>query len=65
MLSLAHSLRPHQWEPGLEAVARPPYILLPGFLFQLALCGHLVLVRRLRRPPKEPAPAALAQFPLF
>ena len=35
------------FEDGLEATTRPPYVLLPGFLVQLALCGQLVLIRRL------------------
>ena len=58
MASLAHPLKEKlfPWfEIGLEAVAYPPFVLLPGFLFQLALCGHLLLFRRLlleRRPPE-------------
>mmetsp|Transcript_44073 Transcript_44073/g.143021 ORF Transcript_44073/g.143021 Transcript_44073/m.143021 type:complete len:119 (+) Transcript_44073:473-829(+) len=47
MRSLAHPLRPPSWEPGLEAVAQPPYVLLPGFLVQLAVGGHLLLLRKL------------------
>ena len=50
MVSLTHPLRDAlilAFEPGLELVARPPYVLLPGFLVQLALIGHLLLFRRL------------------
>ena len=50
MVSLSHPWRnwlmPH-YEGGLEAVASVPYVLLPGFLFLLALCGQLLLFRRL------------------
>ena len=45
--SLAHRIRPASFEPGLEMAAYPPYILLPGLLVQLALCGQLVLLRKL------------------
>ena len=48
--SLAHQIRPLSFEPGLEVVATPPFIVLPGFLVQVALCCQLVLLRRLLRP---------------
>ena len=56
--SLAHWLRPTDWQPGLEAMALPPYILLPGYLFQLALCGQLLLVRKLLLTGGGPAAAS-------
>lgn len=51
--SLAHWLTPPDFQPGLEAMARPPFILLPGFLFQLALCGQLLLLRKLMMQPRS------------
>lgn len=51
IMSLTDALRPPSFQPGLEMAARPPFILLPGFLVQIALCGQLVLVRRLLYPP--------------
>ena len=56
--SLAYPLRDRlapSFEPGLEAVALPPYVLLPGFLFQLALCGHIILFRHLLSAPPSSA----------
>ena len=38
---------------GLEMAAQPPYILLPAFLVQSALCFHLVLLRRLTIMPED------------
>ena len=35
------------FEPGLEMAALPPFILLPGFLVQVATCGQLLLLRKL------------------
>lgn len=53
VVSLSHPLRdtlmPH-FGAGLEAVARPPFVLLPGVLVQMALCGHLLLFRKLMLP---------------
>ena len=49
--SLTYPIRPASFEPGLEATAHPPYVVLPGFLVQVALCSHLLLLRRLSHPP--------------
>ena len=62
--SLTHPIRPADFEAGLEMAALPPYIALPGFLVQIALCCHLVLLRRLLSTsdaPDEPANGALPQ----
>jgi hypothetical protein len=51
MLSLARPLRdehaPDYFEPGLEVLATAPYVLLPGFILQLAVALHALLFRRL------------------
>ena len=51
--SIAHPIRPDWFAPGLEMAAQPPYILLPAFLVQSALCFHLVLLRRLTIMPED------------
>ena len=49
--SLTYAIRPADFEPGLEVAAHPPFVVLPGFLVQVALCSHLLLLRRLSHPP--------------
>lgn len=49
-VSLSHPLRDRfapQFEVGLEVCSFPPYVLLPGFLVQVAVCAHCLLFRRL------------------
>ena len=50
VVSLSHPLRDvlaPTFEVGLEVATFPPYVLLPGFLLQAAVCGHCLLFRRL------------------
>jgi hypothetical protein len=48
-----HTSPPNTW------IQSPPFVWLPLFMVGLALLGHLVLFRRLRRPDAEAGVTAM------